>query len=68
MIRTSQPLQDGYIECDECGHPVEAHVGGCNEVDGCLCSQRWTVRAIQAIRMREGLPAGSPATWLLDAQ
>lgn len=49
---------DDYVECAECGHPLERHdLRGCDQqVEGCTCTRRWTVRQIQAIRREEGLP------------
>jgi len=53
----SQPLTDGYVECDECGHPIEAHdMTGCHEVDGCPCPVTFATREVEDIRVREGLP------------
>lgn len=55
--RASRPLTDGYVECDECGHPIETHdTAGCHEVDGCPCPVTLTAREIADIRVREGLP------------
>lgn len=61
------PDTDGanYVECTECGHPLERHgLAGCeamdgidrNDPDGCSCTTRWTVKAIMAIRRDHGLP------------
>jgi hypothetical protein len=66
----TQAQEDGYVECAECGHPVEQHdTGGC---DPCrqggvsLCLVKWTKTEIRNLRRREGLPAAySPGhfTW-----
>ncbi len=62
----SQAQEDGYVECSECGHPVEQH-----DIEGCdvcrtaveylggtsLCPTRWTKTQIMDLRRREGLPA-----------
>ena len=47
-----------YVECSECGHPLERHsIKGCDwQTDGCTCRARWTVREIQAQRREAGLP------------
>lgn len=48
-----------YIDCTECGHPVESHSpDGCRAGYGgpCGCSARWTIKAIKALRRRHGLP------------
>lgn len=51
----SQALEDGYIECTECGHTLEwnHNTKGC---DICHCRIRWTVREKQDLRQRHGLP------------
>lgn len=59
MPRYSQPLTDGYVECDECGHMLEVHdTTGCRETldDKCPCPVRITAREVGDIRAREGLP------------
>lgn len=59
-MQLSQPLRDGYVECDECGHPLEDHgAAGCQalpKVEPCSCPVRITAREIEDIRAREGLP------------
>jgi hypothetical protein len=57
-IRTPQPLEDGYVECGECGHPIEAHDRqGCCACGGeCPCLEAWTEAEIRRVRRREGLP------------
>jgi hypothetical protein len=57
-MRYSQPLTDGYVECDECGHMLEAHnTTGCHEYgQECPCPVRITAREVGNIRVREGLP------------
>lgn len=45
---------DGYVECTECGHPIEQHgTEGCTV---CFCGVVWTVAEIKRTRRREGLP------------
>lgn len=57
----NKPLEDGYIECEECGHLVERHdEDGCQGVEGCTCRISWTRGEIRAARVREGLAA----TWI----
>lgn len=48
---------DDYVECDECGHPLERHTtAGCDAVGGeCPCRARWTVREIGEARRAAGL-------------
>lgn len=47
----------GYVECAECGHPIEQHdTDGCQAVDGCRCPVRLTKTEIVSIRRRYGLP------------
>ena len=54
-------VSGGYVECDNCGHPVENHdTKGCTyEFDGipCGCAMRWTLKEIRAVRKLNGLPA-----------
>jgi hypothetical protein len=43
-----------YVECNECGHPLERHTTkGC---DHCECGTSWTVKEIQQARKDAGLP------------
>lgn len=55
-----------YVECAECGHPLEQHgLKGCNwQSDGCGCATRWTVKEIMAQRRAVGLP-GTFHSWAL---
>lgn len=48
-----------YVECAECGHPIEqtGADGECVAVPGCPCPIRWSTAAIKAARQRVGLPA-----------
>jgi hypothetical protein len=58
----TQAQEDGYVECSECGHPVEQHdVDGCDvcQTGGTNCPTKWTKAQIRDLRRREGLPAGS---------
>ncbi len=58
---TSQAQQDGYIECSECGHPIEQH-----DKKGCVvcrdagapspCTETWTKTEIRNRRIWDGLP------------
>lgn len=49
---------NSYIECTECGHPLERHgLQGCDwQADGCSCTARWTKHEIRAQRKAAGLP------------
>lgn len=51
--------EDGYVECGECGHAIEAHdAKGCVSIGGeCPCVESWTEREIRHTRVREGLSA-----------
>jgi hypothetical protein len=56
----------GYVECSECGHPVEEHDNdGCSHVDDdydCPCDERLTISDIDRIRADYGLePTGNAA-------
>jgi len=56
MSRDSWGDRAAYVECSECGHPLERHgLGGCDGEE-CPCRVRWTVREIQEARRAEGLP------------
>jgi len=61
MARRNQPQEDGYVECDDCGHPIEEHDrNGCTytfDEHHCGCEQKWTQREIRECRRRHGLPA-----------
>ena len=47
-----------YVECAECGHPVELHgMWGCEQLDECGCDVGWKVRQIRELRRAHGLPA-----------
>ncbi len=53
----NQALEDGYVECSECGHLVEQHnLDGCYGVDGCTCPVRLSWIEIGQIRRDNGLP------------
>ena len=48
---------DNYVECAECGHPLERHTPqGCDSIAGCDCPTRWTVREVERARRHAGLP------------
>lgn len=48
---------DGYVTCDDCGHPLERHDRkGCHGTDGCTCPVRITAQEIGEVRIRLGLP------------
>jgi len=58
----TQAQQDGYVECSDCGHPLEYshNTRGCETCrgdGGVNCPTRWTKAQIRAVRRREGLPA-----------
>jgi len=49
-----------YVECTECGHPIESHDRkGCLELGAgaCNCPEGFTTEQIRAIRKQEGKPA-----------
>ena len=54
-----QAQADGYVECSECGHPIERHTG-----DGCAvcvdagqpCPAVWSTGDVQTYRRSLGLP------------
>lgn len=50
-------MENDYIECAECGHPLERHsTAGCDFQDeGCTCRDRWTVREVERLRREAGL-------------
>jgi hypothetical protein len=50
--------REGYVECSECGHAIEAHdVNGCHSIGGeCTCTVSWTKIEIRAARRADGLP------------
>jgi hypothetical protein len=49
---------DGYVECQECGHAIEAHdTLGCQSIGGeCVCAESWSGQEIRRARRSEGLP------------
>lgn len=49
---------DDYVECSGCGHPLERHtMKGCDQqVNGCTCTESWTVKEIREQRRQAGLP------------
>jgi len=48
-----------YVECSECGCPVEVHrMVGCTNV-GCSCGITWTKTEIRNYRRTQGLPRTS---------
>lgn len=53
---------DGYVECSECGHPVELHDrGGCRAISMmCSCAVGWTRKEIERLRRENGLPGRWP--------
>lgn len=63
----TQAQEDGYVECSECGHPVEQHdTKGCELCrDGGIsnCPTAWTKAQIRGLRRREGLPARYSIGW-----
>lgn len=52
---TNAAQEDGYVECTECGHPIEQH--STQACLGCTCSVRWTKQEIIKVRKANGLPA-----------
>lgn len=52
-------LAMGYVECDECGCPIEQHdTTGCRSGnEGCTCGVTWTRDEIRRVRKSEGLSA-----------
>jgi hypothetical protein len=60
MSRQPQDESNNYVECTECGHPIEEHgLGGCevNRDERCPCLVKWTKAAIRECRVAVGLPA-----------
>jgi hypothetical protein len=54
---STQAREDGYVECGECGHPIEQHdTDGC-DITECGCTEKWSRAEIRRVRLREGLPA-----------
>ena len=56
-----QAHEDGYVECGECGHPIEEHgLKGCETCAGFDepggCAERWTKADIRRRRRELGLP------------
>lgn len=48
---------DDYVECVECGHPVEKHPWGQGCINGdCTCDERFTVSEVLNLRRAKGLP------------
>jgi RNA polymerase-binding transcription factor DksA len=54
---TRDDLSGGYVECSDCGHPIEIHRPYCQpELDRpCPCLTLFTAAEIRTIRKREGL-------------
>lgn len=54
------PQEDGYVECSECGHVIDAHnEEGCTETDGvsaCTCEVYWTPMEVKAYYREAGIP------------
>jgi hypothetical protein len=59
-----QAEEDGFVECSECGHPIEQHdPKGCRLAgDECTCTEKWTQLQIRAARESYGLPASQEGT------
>jgi 8-oxo-dGTP pyrophosphatase MutT (NUDIX family)/mRNA-degrading endonuclease RelE of RelBE toxin-antitoxin system/2'-5' RNA ligase len=51
-----------YVECNECGHALEAHsTNGCRyQYEGCTCDTPWTEAEISRVRRENGLPGRIP--------
>ena len=47
-----------YVECSECGHPLERHhMTGCDwQSEGCTCTAAWSYKRISEQRRSAGLP------------
>jgi hypothetical protein len=60
-VRTPDSDSDhtDYVQCEECGCPVEGHDrNGCRNLGGeCACRVPWTAAEIKAARREAGLPA-----------
>jgi len=57
MQTTRDDLAIGYVECAECGHPIETHPKGCaSQVDGCPCTETFTQADVRRLRRSAGLP------------
>ncbi len=51
-------LAAGYVECSECGYPIERHdLSGYRVDDGVQCHVAWTKEEIRRVRKENGLPA-----------
>lgn len=63
-------ISGGYVECTECGHPIELHdTTGCQTGTGdgtCTCRVSWTKKAIRAYRQSQGLRASYDPANLTD--
>lgn len=48
-----------YVQCEECGCPIEGHDrNGCHNLGGeCACRVQWTTAEIRKARKEAGLPA-----------
>lgn len=59
MIPVAYQDGDDYVECDECGHPIERHdTTGCHTLpdEACTCPVRFTRDDIRRLRREAGLP------------
>jgi hypothetical protein len=58
VTRTPQDEGNDYVECAECGHPLERHtMKGCDsQAEGCPCREAWSYRRISEERRTAGLP------------
>jgi hypothetical protein len=59
MTRTRDADHNDYVQCEECGCPVEGHGrNGCTNLGGeCPCRVPWTAAEIRTARREAGLPA-----------
>lgn len=49
--------EDGYVECSECGAPIEQHdVSGFDDGSGKTCTTGWSTCEIENYRQACGLP------------
>ncbi len=52
MRSQDDDLAIGYVQCEECGRPIEAHTSKGLED----CPERWTHAEVVQIRKMRGLP------------
>lgn len=53
---TTAAQENGYVECGECGAPIEQHNKNGSTLPDSTCKEKWTKKEIVRVRIREGLP------------